>query len=429
MLLCLAKFPLQQRTIRLLGGDLKPMRWAIVADDLTGAADSAVAFADRGIETTVWLCEPEEFPDGTCCSVDVDVRWRDEKDAAGKISKFARKLRNADGLMLKIDSTLRGFVGAMVQAAWKSSGRKWALIAPAVPKQGRKVVNGELFVLGKLVTEIDLAREQPAPVTTPSVAKRLVNTGLDMFPLEHLSLEAVRHRDRLTQTVEQAAINGFGLICDAETDKDLMHIVCSTIKAPTQPLFIGASGLAQALAKVKIRDFVKRKISFPTPSRILIIVGSQQTLAREQLKFLAEKGIPIGETDSESLPNLAGEEVFAVALKISLQRHLSPNPRCQVFSPKFRKWLKSIPVDALIIVGGLTARAIFEALGVKRWDLLGSLLLGMPIGVAQLRHKTLLVATKAGGFGTKQTLWRAVVAIKKFPFMRRLKADATFVLG
>jgi uncharacterized protein YgbK (DUF1537 family) len=35
--------------------------------------------------------------------------------------------------MLKIDSTLKGFVGAMVKAAWEASGRDWVLTAPAVP--------------------------------------------------------------------------------------------------------------------------------------------------------------------------------------------------------------------------------------------------------------------------------------------------------
>ncbi|MCS7193260.1 MAG: hypothetical protein NZ937_09820, partial [Armatimonadetes bacterium] len=69
--------------------------------------------------------------------------------------------------------------------------------------------------------------------------------------------------------------------------------------------------------------------------------------------------------------------------------------------------------NALIIVGGLTARAIFDLLGVKRWDLMGSLLSGMPFGIVYLRNRKLLVATKAGGFGKRQTLWRAVVALNE----------------
>lgn len=377
------------------------MRWAIVADDLTGAADAAVPFADRGIETTVWLCEPKEFPNGTCCSVDTDARQKGAENAAKVISKYVRSLRIAEWLVVKIDSTLRGFVGAMVERAWQASGRKWALILPAIPKQGRKIVNGELFVHGKPVTELDLAREKPAPVTTPSILERLKDTGLEKLRLEHLTLEVVRYRDSLAQAIEWAAMNKVGLICDAETDNDLIRIVSFAAKAPTQPLFVGASGLTNALAKVTGKNFVKRKPSSQlSPNRILIVVGSQQTLARRQVKFLASKGVPIGEIGDE---NLVNRDVVALQLKISEPSSIGVN---------FRQWLKSNWFDALVIVGGLTARTIFDSLKVRRWNLLGSLLPGMPLGLVQLHYRNLLVATKAGGFGTKQTLWRAILALK-----------------
>ncbi len=378
------------------------MRWAIVADDLTGAADAAVPFADQGIETTVWLCEPKEFPDGTCCSVDSDARQQDTENAAKIIRKYVRNLRDADWLVLKIDSTLRGFVGAMVQSALESSGRKWALVLPAVPKQGRKVVNGKLFVHGRPVNELDLAKEQPAPVTTPSISERLQDTGLEKLRLEHLTLKVVRHRDSLAQAIEQAAVNEVGLICDAETDKDLVRIISFAVKASTQPLFVGASGLTHALAKVTGKNFVKRKLpSHLRPNRILIVVGSQQTLAQRQMKFLASRGVSVGEIGDEHLVN---REVAALQLKIGERSSIGVN---------IRQWLKSNQFDALVIVGGLTARTIFDALGVRRWNLGGSLLPGMPLGLVQLHDRNLLVVTKAGGFGTKQTLWRAILALQR----------------
>ncbi len=386
------------------------MRWAIVADDLTGAADAAVVFADRGISTTVWLCEPRKFPDGTCCSVDANARWRDAKSAAEAIGKHIGKLLTANWLMLKIDSTLRGFVGSMVQAAWQASGRKWALIIPAVPKQGRKVINGKLFVHGQLVTEIDLAKEKPAPVTTPFVAERLRSTGLDKFSLENLTLEVVRQRNLLVQAIERAAADGLGLICDAETEKDLERIVSVAVKLPNQPLFVGASGLANALAKVTGKNSIKRRASLEFhPNRILVVVGSQQVVARKQVEFLAEEGVPVFEVKGENLPNLLKAKVSAVLLEPNWILSLSPHPqkRCQTVA-KFRRWLKSSAADALIIVGGLTARAVFEAFGTSNWDLFGSLASGVPFGIARFCGRRLLVATKAGGFGTEKTLWQVV---------------------
>ncbi|MDT7972894.1 MAG: four-carbon acid sugar kinase family protein, partial [Armatimonadota bacterium] len=122
------------------------MRWGIVADDLTGAADAAAPFATAGLRTCVVL-EPVVLPKRyDCIALDAEARWRTADEAAERIASFVAKLRDADGLMLKVDSTLRGFVGAMVKAAWQASRRHWALFAPAVPTQGRLVRDGQLFV-------------------------------------------------------------------------------------------------------------------------------------------------------------------------------------------------------------------------------------------------------------------------------------------
>ncbi|MFA0775205.1 MAG: hypothetical protein THHGLFOP_000714, partial [Candidatus Fervidibacter sp.] len=122
------------------------MRWGIVADDLTGAADAAAPFAAAGLRTCVVL-EPVLLPKRYgCVALDAEARWRTADEAAERIANFVAKLRDADGLMLKVDSTLRGYVGAMVKAAWQASRRHWALFAPAVPTQGRLVRDGKLFV-------------------------------------------------------------------------------------------------------------------------------------------------------------------------------------------------------------------------------------------------------------------------------------------
>jgi Uncharacterized protein conserved in bacteria len=235
------------------------MRWAIVADDLTGAADAAVMFADAGIKTTVWLDEPEDFPEGSCCSVDADARWRNCRTASQLIRQHVSALNETDWLMLKIDSTLRGFVGAMVQAAWGASKRNWLLVAPAVPKQGRIVKCGHLFVRGKPITETDLAQERPASITTSSVPERLRQTGFVSDGIRCVGLFEVRRERSLRETVARAMANGFCLVCDAETDKDLHRLMLAVLELPSRPLLVGASGLAKALVQATVKKPPKRK--------------------------------------------------------------------------------------------------------------------------------------------------------------------------
>lgn len=387
------------------------MKWAIVADDLTGAADASVVFADKGVETTVWLTEPKGFAENGCCSVDTDTRWREFDVASRLIRKCVSILKRSRWLMLKIDSTLRGFVGSMVQSAWEASGRRWALVVPAVPQQGRIVKDGQLLVHGKPVSETNLAAEKPAPIRSDSIIERLLETGFQGKRLKHIPLTKVRQRERLTEAFEWAMTNEACLVCDAVTDKDLGSIISAATMGPFPPLLVGASGLAKALSEATGTKGKKR--GFPylpfRPKRLLIVVGSQQTLAQRQLEFLRTKGVPVTEASFSDLPNLPAEPVLAVKLKVdeNLNEEGIAKARRDV-KRQLGRWQAAKIWDALLVVGGLTARLIFEALKVKQWELVGSLLSGMPLGLVRFGECTLPIATKAGGFGNEQTLWQAI---------------------
>ena len=55
--------------------------------------------------------------------------------------------RPSTRLFVKIDSTLRGPIEALVAGALEGSGRDVAVVAPAFPEQGRLLVGGRLQLL------------------------------------------------------------------------------------------------------------------------------------------------------------------------------------------------------------------------------------------------------------------------------------------
>jgi 4-hydroxythreonine-4-phosphate dehydrogenase len=65
-------------------------------------------------------------------------------------------------------------------------------------------------------------------------------------------------------------------------------------------------------------------------------------------------------------------------------------------------------VGSLVASGGETARAILERCGVASLRLIGELEPGLPFAVAEDRETALPVVTKAGAFGTSQTLVRCL---------------------
>jgi len=61
-------------------------------------------------------------------------------------------------------------------------------------------------------------------------------------------------------------------------------------------------------------------------------------------------------------------------------------------------------VGALVATGGETARTILEEWGIRRMRLVGEVEPGLPYSIAQRAGREILILTKAGGFGARETL-------------------------
>src|SRR2546430_60902 len=86
----------------------------IIADDLTGACDTGALFAARGpVPVTVW---PDAALRAPVSVVDTETRALDPADAARRVSAVARSVARTR-IFKKIDSTLRGPIGAELDAA------------------------------------------------------------------------------------------------------------------------------------------------------------------------------------------------------------------------------------------------------------------------------------------------------------------------
>jgi len=119
-------------------------RFAIIADDLTGAMDTGVAFARIGLSTIIALGN-EVAPDAGAVVISTDSRADDPETAYGKARKAADEVI---GLYVykKIDSTLRGNIGSELRAVIDALHIDKAIICPAFPANKRTVVDGKLLV-------------------------------------------------------------------------------------------------------------------------------------------------------------------------------------------------------------------------------------------------------------------------------------------
>src|SRR3954454_9747157 len=128
------------------------MRWAIIADDLTGAADAAAAYGPTH-SSSVILDVESSWPAAEILSINTESRYLTGEEASSAVtSAVGRALGQHRKVFKKIDSLLRGNVGAEVAATLaqitQGRGKGLAIVAPAFPATGRTTSGGLVHVDG-----------------------------------------------------------------------------------------------------------------------------------------------------------------------------------------------------------------------------------------------------------------------------------------
>lgn len=201
---------------------------AIMADDFTSATDCGVQFATRGADTVALMAGAEntralEYP---VVAIDTDSRICRPDEAYARVFQAA-KILNANGyrrIYKSIDSTVRGNLGAEIDAAMDAFAAEFALVAPAFPHYGRKTIQGIHYLNGVLITESIIAKDPIWPSQEADLCKLLAqqskrkagNLGLDMLRSNEADIPAF---------VEKRKADGVTLfVCDAEEENDLRLI-------------------------------------------------------------------------------------------------------------------------------------------------------------------------------------------------------------
>lgn len=379
---------------------MRDPRILIVADDLTGAMDSAGPFAALGAETWVvaapMRCDPASLASARVVSVNTDSRHLPAAQAAARVDEIARHLgiRGYDIVVKKIDSTLRGNVVTESLALLAASGRRKALVAPAFPAQGRTVKGGVVHVEGKPLAQTAFARDALSPPP--------------LEPLQQVFSAA-------NSQCKVATVPGGGRfdaafdvwIADSETDADLAAAVHAVGGDVAGILFVGSAGLTRALAQSRLRASAAPAQASRVTGTIVFAVGSRAARSAEQVEALAaEPGTmvlhaPNGRLAHETIsparnlvlkatPDAAGHEGDAQRVASDMARHAIDLAR------------KS-KAQALVATGGDTAIAILAESDNPALQVLGDLMPGIPYARIRLDGAPVWLVTKAGGFGTPAT--------------------------
>jgi D-threonate/D-erythronate kinase len=384
------------------------VRIAVIADDLTGAADTGVQLVRAGYRTAVkFYGEDTPTVEIDAVAFDTDSRTMQAGFAAKRVVDVARKVHDERVVYKKLDSTLRGNVAAELSAAFGASGRERAIVAPAFPDAGRTTVRGTQLVHGVPVDETVMRDDPQAPVREAHVPTLLADA---FSSVGTLGVEEEAHPERVRLLLEENEC----VVADAERNSDLEALV-RTVPDPTRVLWAGSAGLANAIGSVypgpRAGDEGERR----TPLRpVLVVVGSLSGVAREQVRRLVEE---YGDVSVES----AGEDAVAAA-RVALsggecavvhspeEQNASGEAVVGTLAGVVRRLSEERLFGGLIMTGGATAVGVARRLGATGIELEGEVEAGVPVG-ALMGPNPYPVVTKAGGFGGPDTLVRAVQAL------------------
>ncbi|MEM2904949.1 MAG: four-carbon acid sugar kinase family protein [Candidatus Bathyarchaeia archaeon] len=422
-----------------------PGKLAIIADDFTGASDAAVQFAAYGLKTVVSLSLNDAA--GFVQSYDVvsyttDTREVDAADAYRQVKAAAETLLSFgfEWFYKKVDSTLRGNIGAELDAVMDGLGVKLCLLAPAYPAYRRTTVGGYLLVDGLPLAQsyygADLttsARESYVPRLVEAQSSKRVG----LLPLSTV----MKGPTAVAEAVRSMASSGFQiLVGDAVTDYDLRSLAQGLLAAGPEAVPAGSAGLAAQLPE---------PLGLVSQGPILILSGSPNPVSVKQtLEAQRATGAKLIDIDGRiALLDGEGRERTVAAL-LDEVRQLQPVKTPVILTTtlgenvaetrkkgceqglssgevglKVAETLAEIAVKAaealgftgIVMVGGMTALAALRAFDAKAVELKGEVAPGTPLGrLLGGRWDGLPVVTKAGGFGAPDAIIDALRHLGRF---------------
>jgi len=388
----------------------------ILADDLSGALEAGVAFRKRGWRVTLPLdihsaCPPAP---GELRVINSETRSMTPEDAGAVVRRTLADLK-AEGarlLLKKIDSTLRGPIGAELAAALEVLAPPLVVVCPANPAAGRTVRDGALLVGGVPLAETDFRSDPRWPAGESRVGAVLAAQGTP--PAASLSLAELRQNGAPPVFRQAMDAKLPVLVSDAESWADLQALVHATLANVPDALLVGSGALAAALSERLPAP--GESVLRPQPAkfrRMLVLCGSGHPASERQLECLASRHrvavVPFvgGATDRGGAAkavaaSLADRGVAAVRFSTSGPRSGDSAMRLQAEIRRFAGDLfKEGSPETIYVTGGETAWTVCHALGGLVLEVIAELDLGVVLSQLTPRGdgQRVNVITKPGGFG------------------------------
>ena len=419
--------------------------YLIIADDLSGACDTAVQFRKFGFRTLV-LSEGDDSSDlidgfdAVAITTNSRDLSRDEaRFAVRNMAPFIKRLGYRH-LYKKIDSTWRGNIGSEMEVLIEELDLSFAVICSAYPENRRLGLGGYLLVDGTLLHHTSMAKDPASPIRQgylPDLLASQTRHRVDYIPLSMVEAGPAEIQRFIMGRIKDGPCL---FVSDATEPVHLESLAGISREGLPSFIFAGSAGLSAAMLE-KEKKGTNRK-SLP----VLTVVGSVNPKNAHQVEKLLEDGgakellvswqvLMGGESNrvnallSEAIELLGGgrdvvirtsRDAKNVELSITEGKKAGLSraeiaDRIAIGLQRFvMDVLGSVKIGGLAVTGGATALKLLSETGCRGIEVFREIEPGVPLGqVVGGDLDGLKIITKAGGFGSPDVFRLGLDVLKK----------------
>ncbi len=312
-------------------------RLRILADDVTGALDTAAAFA-MGAPVPVHLQEPED-DDAPVAACVTDTRDIAAAALPVRLASAGRWLAGAETSFKKVDSLLRGNSLAEVAELLRQGRFKRAVFAPAYPAQGRITQAGRQWV-----HSADGALRDVGP---ESIVAAFASLGIG----------AAGERNADAQV----------WVPEVTDDAELARIVALASQWSAQRwIWCGSAGLAFALARTLSpapAPAAPADADADADGPTLAVTASHHPVLRAQTQRLRDSGVcEVFDSDALQRGAAAHRAGRHVLIDLSLHEPATPQAAAIALRQGAERLVEALPCPTrAVVIGGDTLLALCRA--------------------------------------------------------------------
>lgn len=230
----------------------------IIADDLTGANDTALQFKLNMAETNILLnkhIQKKQSGTSQAWAISTESRNVSPQEAFEKVKEatelFVQEI-NPDFFYKKIDSTIRGNIAVEIVSILEVLGWDAAIVMPAFPQEGRITVGGYHLLKGIPIQRTEMARDPHSPISeshVPTLIKKQLGENLEQL-VGQIELKTILNGAGpiLMQLNDLISQGKKIIVADSVSTTDLEQIILAMQKSNYKILPVGTAAAAKVLS-------------------------------------------------------------------------------------------------------------------------------------------------------------------------------------